>query len=218
MKILIIGNFHHKNKEGLEIVLKHLKWDYKYGSGNVNELRNFDVIYSPSNPINTSLFPNKKFIFGPHFSVFPNKKLLYIKNNCNNSFYIQPSYWAANVWKNSNVEKFIPIKIFSFPVNTKKFKPKSENTKDTVFIYFKRRKPSELVFLKMFLENKNIDFKVFDYVKKYKEEDYLDYLQNAKYGIVLDAHESQGFAIEEALSCGVPTCMECIIYVSRRRH
>ena len=46
MKILIIGNFHHKNKEGLEIVLKHLKWDYKYGSGNVNELRNFDVIYS----------------------------------------------------------------------------------------------------------------------------------------------------------------------------
>ena len=27
---------------------------------------------------------------------------------------------------------------------------------------------------------------------------------NAKYGIVLDAHESQGFAIEEALSCDVP--------------
>ena len=29
-------------------------------------------------------------------------------------------------------------------------------------------------------------------------------MQKAKYGIILDAHESQGFAIEEALSCNVP--------------
>jgi len=29
-------------------------------------------------------------------------------------------------------------------------------------------------------------------------------LQQSKYGIILDAHESQGFAIEEALSCNVP--------------
>ena len=28
--------------------------------------------------------------------------------------------------------------------------------------------------------------------------------KNSKYGIILDAHESQGFAIEEALSCDVP--------------
>ena len=29
-------------------------------------------------------------------------------------------------------------------------------------------------------------------------------LQNAKYAIWVDAHESQGFAIQEALSCNVP--------------
>ena len=29
-------------------------------------------------------------------------------------------------------------------------------------------------------------------------------MQQCKYGIILDAHESQGFAIEEALSCNVP--------------
>jgi len=61
-----------------------------------------------------------------------------------------------------------------------------------------------LTFLKKFLHNKNIEFKVFDYVKRYKEEDYLKYLQESNYGIILDAHESQGFAIEEALSCDVP--------------
>ena len=29
-------------------------------------------------------------------------------------------------------------------------------------------------------------------------------MQKSKYGIIVDAHESQGFAIEEALSCNVP--------------
>ena len=45
---------------------------------------------------------------------------------------------------------------------------------------------------------------MFDYVSSYSEEVYLDYLQNSKYGIWLDAHESQGFALQEALSCDVP--------------
>ena len=103
-----------------------------------------------------------------------------------------------------NVESIIPLKVFYFPVNTKKFKPMENIKKEKVFIYFKRRKQEELTFLKKFLHNKNIEFKVFDYVKRYKEEDYLKYLQESKYGIILDAHESQGFAIEEALSCDVP--------------
>ena len=30
--------------------------------------------------LDTSKYPNKKFIFGPHFSVFPNNKLYEIKN------------------------------------------------------------------------------------------------------------------------------------------
>lgn len=204
MKILIIGNFHHKNKEGLEIILKHLKWGYKYGSGNINELRHFDVIYSPSNPINTSLFPNKKFIFGPHFSVFPTKKLVNINNTHKNSIYLQPSKWAYNAWDMFSIQDVVPLKIFAFPVNTEKFKPIVENTKNKVFIYFKRRKQSELLYLQDFFKKKGINYKIFDYVKKYKEEDYINYLQKAKYGIVLDAHESQGFAIEEALSCNVP--------------
>jgi hypothetical protein len=36
------------------------------------------------------------------------------------------------------------------------------------------------------------------------DNDYINNLQNSKYCIWIDAHESQGFAIEEALSCNVP--------------
>ena len=92
-----------------------------------------------------------------------------------------------------------------FGVDTEKFKeiiPISKREK--VCVYFKRRNPNELYLLLNFLQNKNIEVKIFDYVSKYSEEEYLNYLQNSKYGIWLDAHESQGFALEEALSCNVP--------------
>jgi glycosyltransferase involved in cell wall biosynthesis len=73
-----------------------------------------------------------------------------------------------------------------------------------VFVYFKRRKPDELNAILNLLQSKNIEFRLFDYVSRYSEEEYITYLQNSKYGIWLDAHESQGFALEEALSCNVP--------------
>jgi len=202
MKILIIGDFHHKNKEGLERLLKYLNYDYKFVN-NLNDIDNYDIIFSPCNPIDTSKYPNKKFIFGPHFSVFPDNRLMYINNIHNNSVYIQPSEWAKNVWINMGVEKIIPLKSFAFPVNTDKFNYLGKD-RSKVFIYHKRRKPVELEFIKNFLNDKKIKYCIFDYVKRYDEQEYLNYLQESKYGIIVDAHESQGFAIEEALSCNIP--------------
>jgi hypothetical protein len=202
MKILIIQSYHFKNQEGLEKMLDYLK--YEYSNGDEKDIENYDIILSPNKPIDTSKYPNKKFIFGPHFSVFPNTKLYEIKNTNNNAVYLQPSEWAAYSWINKGANSLIPIKIFPFPVNTIKFKPIPKNKRTKVYIYYKRRQPNELLFIQSFLKNKNIKFEVFDYLNKYPEKKYLKYLQKAKYGIILDAHESQGFAIEEALSCNVP--------------
>jgi len=201
MKFLILGNFHHKNKFGLELILNKLNIEFSY-KNNLSDINNFDIIYSPSLPIDTSKFPTKKFIFGPHFSVFPDNKLNKINNIHKNSIYIQPSVWAKNAW--INVENIIPLLPIPFPVDTVKFKPNNLIKKEKVFIYFKRRSPNELNFLINFLKNNNINFVIFDYVRRYSEDSYLKYLKESKYGIILDAHESQGFAIEEALSCNVP--------------
>jgi hypothetical protein len=187
---------------GLKLLLNNINYEGKFG--NSNDINNFDIIYSPNNPIDTSKYPLKKFIFGPHFSIFPDNSLLSINNINKNSIYIQPSKWVCQLWINFNVENIIPVKVFPFPVEVEKFSPIQNSQKNEVFIYFKRRKPEELEYVKQFLNNKNITYKIFDYVKKYNEEDYLKCLQNAKYGIIIDAHESQGFAIEEALSCNVP--------------
>ena len=213
MKILVLDDLHHKNKIGLVLMLKYIKYEYKFG--NTGDIKDYEIIYSPCNPVDTSLYPNKKFIFGPHFSVFPNNKLLYIKNSNGNAVYIQPSDWACNAWKILGGHSYIPIKTLPFPVEIERFKPLNNVNKTEVFIYFKRRKPSELNFIKKFLNNKKISYKIFDYVNKYKEEDYIQCLQNAKFGIVVDAHESQGFAIEEALSCDVPLIVWNVTFMSQ---
>lgn len=210
MKILITDSFHFKNREALIIMLTNNKIPFKFG--NKSDIPDFDVIYSPVNPIDTSQYPDKKFIFGPHFSVFPDRKIQFINNINKNSIYIQPSTWAVNAWANANA--LLPIKPYCFPVNTNKFKCNNK-IRDKVFVYYKRRKPEELQFIVNYLNENKIEHKVFDYIKKYDEKDYISYLQESKYGIIVDAHESQGFAIEEALASNVPLLVWNVKYMSQ---
>ena len=70
MKFLIINGFlHHKNKEALYRILDNMGIEYKEGTE--NNIEDYDIIYMPSSLYDTSKYPDKKFIFGPHFSVFP---------------------------------------------------------------------------------------------------------------------------------------------------
>jgi len=199
MKFLIIKQYiHHKNKIGIIFMLNKLKISYKIGSP--KDIPDYDVIYFPSSDFNTSNYKNKKFIFGPHFSVFPvTNQLKQIKNINNNSLYIVPGEWVKSCW----INPYIPIKVLPFAVDCDKFKPDEIKKRDKIFIYFKQRLPSELNFIKSYLNEKKIDYFIFVY-SKYNENDYLQYLKESKYGIIIGRHESQGFAIEEALSCDVP--------------
>ena len=76
--------------------------------------------------------------------------------------------------------------------------------KNKVLLYFKHRSTTELYNIEKFLKEKSIDYTIFSYDQKYNENDYISYLQETKFGIWLDAHESQGFALQEALSINVP--------------
>ena len=206
MKILYLNTgMHHKNHHAL-MNYKNVEFISIYSLHQIQniDLSQFDAVYSPSQPINVSLYPNTKFIFGPHFSVFPVKNQIdLIKNN--NSVYIQPSEWVVQLWQNNILCDKIKIESLPFGVDTIKFNElKSINERDKVFIYYKARSPNDLNLIERFLKNKKINYKIFSYINRYNENDYLTYLQNSKYGIWLDAHESQGFALQEALSCGVP--------------
>lgn len=209
VKILLVENNIHRKNLNFLLKCKNISFFYTESidniyNGNIN-LNDYDVIFSPCKLIDISKFPKNKFIFGPHCSIFPNTiNINLIKGK--NSLYIQPSNWAKECWESfGNITQGLKILPFAFGVDTEVFKPNNSIIeKNNVIIYFKRRKPEELNFLINFLNNKKISFRIFSYTQHYDESDYLNYLQNSKYGIWLDAHESQGFALEEALSCNVP--------------
>jgi hypothetical protein len=168
------------------------------------DLSQYDVVYSPCQPIEVRKYPNTKFIFGPHFSVFPEEHQMNMISG-KNSIYIQPSEWVAKVWQDNPICNNINVLPLPFGVDTERFKDiKPITERDKVFIYFKQRNHQELYTLCKFLENKKIEYVIFSYKKRYSESDYINYLQNSKFCLWLDAHESQGFALEEALSCNVP--------------
>ena len=164
----------------------------------------FDIVYSPGMPLQVSKYPNTKFVFGPHFSVFPDpKKLNTIRSK--NVVYVQPSDWARDIWRSHPRCQGIRIETLPFGVDTHRFNeihPMSQRT--NVFVYFKHRHPVELNMIQHFLHNNRINYKLFSYNEKYDENEYLNFLHLSKCGIWIGAHESQGFALEEALSCNVP--------------
>lgn len=195
-KVCIKGWYHPKNLAFLKKAFELLHWQE-------TSFEDADIVFSGSEFLPIENYPDKRFIFGPHFSVFPDEVVRRFNNRNENAFYLQPSQWCEDIWKKELGFKALPLRVFSFGVDTERFVP-SDIPRTEVFVYFKMRKDFELQTVKSFLDTKGVSYKVFDYQAKYKEEDYLATLQKAKFGIWLGCHESQGFALEEALSCNVP--------------
>jgi hypothetical protein len=204
-KILLLDrDFHHKNRaalyayESLEIMPFYSPEELQRFN-----LNDYDAVYSPTYPIDVSKYPHTRFIFGPHFSVFPEENLRWIQGPT--TVYIQPSKWASDVWLTNPLCRDIDIRPVPFGVDTMSFteiKPIEERTE--VFVYYKTRGPDDLLFIKDKLKEMDISYTLVSYDYRYKEQEYRELLKNAKYGIWVGRHESQGFALEEALSCNVP--------------
>jgi len=216
MKILFIDiNMHAKNANAL------FKYNNNYyvvksiDSISRNLLESFDCVYSPAVPIDVRKYPGIKFIFGPHFSVFPEKNHMNIIRG-KDTIYIQPSEWAAKVWENNSLCNNIKIRALPFGVDTDKFNEKNPiQNRRQVFVYYKSRHPDELKTVLDFFKQINVDVKVFSYMSRYREEDYINCLHNSKFGVWIGRHESQGFALEEALSCNIPLLVWDVSFMSQ---
>ena len=131
-----------------------------------------------------------------------------INNKLQNSIYIQPSESVVNLWKNyCEVPKNLPIISFAFGVDTYKFNEvKFINNRTKIMFYFKQRNPDEFILIlnRWLIQNQNQSYIVYDYSKKYEEENFINDLHDTKYCIWIGRHESQGFALQEILACNVP--------------
>jgi len=197
---------HHMNKIGIDLIINYLNWEY------TNSINDADVIYSPSAYLNTENYPNKKFIFGPHFSVFPNQESRMISNKHNNSVYIQPSEPSVNTWVNEFLFNNIPVKSFPFPIDIDNVKI-SELPKTEVVVYYKQRNPNDLKIVTDFLDSKSVKYILIKY-GQYVESEFQNILDKTKYVIWVGRHESQGFALESALVKNIPI----LVWSTKLRH
>jgi glycosyltransferase involved in cell wall biosynthesis len=216
--LLILGYCHPKNLHGFRLMSEAARAQY-VETGNVQEAVSTpcDVLWIPFGYLPPILFAGaRRIVYGPHNFVFPTGKWLV----ADWSDYPQASYNCLSEWNRAITAKCLEatparyeLSALPFPVDVNAFRPSAAEKELDCFIYVKKRRPEHLACVLEVLKEvgkslgKDLAYRIINYgegATKYKEEDYKAVLASARYGIWVGRHESQGFALEEALSCNVP--------------
>lgn len=139
-------------------------------------------------------------IIGPQVWLFDTYGQFLIEHQDYYKKMIAPSQWV----KDKFINKFnLPEnKISVWPVGIETFKNERDITYDCL-IYFKRREQKELDAVKQFLDNQNLTYKMVEY-GGYGEDRFKNLVNQAKFCFLINGTESQGIAVQEIMSMGVP--------------
>ena len=198
---------HHKNWASIQRMCKSCDIEFEYTNNRERiKTSNYDILYCTSDYVDPTVIPSEiKIIYGPHFWVIPSGPVV---GNYNPIFegrwvFNSLSKWVGDFYLELAKEFTLPIAYFPFGVDTERFKPTyAEKTQDCL-VYIKHRSEVFISNILKILYTKNIVYKTIKY-GSYSEDQYISELQKSKFMVVLDAHESQGFALEEAMSADVP--------------
>jgi hypothetical protein len=209
LRILRLGFVHPKNLEGFRLLAAAL-------GGQVEETEDVpvaaatpcDILWVPVGPIHPGYLPlAKQIVYGPHNFVTPDAlwagadftedigRAVY---NCLGSW---NQKWCA---ANGGAAK-LPLVSWPFPVDTEKFRPsRGSKVKDNdCVLYWKHRRPEDLEAARKKCEHLGLRVVEISY-GSYTEEEYRKALHSSRFVVWVGGHESQGFALQEALACGVP--------------
>ena len=146
------------------------------------------------------LSPEIRVLVGPNLYVAPRN--IPAELDISKAVYLVPSEWNKRFWLHFGFNK-CPMEAWPAGIDTDEFKPAGGN-KEFILVYFKQRFDRELDILKKELEAKSLAYKILHYDKGYKEAEFKGLLEKSRYVIWLGREESQGIALEETLSAGVP--------------
>ena len=188
----------HKVVDNLIKSLEQEKINYS-----INEEKyehNFLVQYDATAHEKHSKIEQDTTIIGPQVWMFDGYGQFLIENQNYYKKIIAPSQWV----KDKFINKFnLPDdKISVWPVGIETFNNERDITYDCL-IYFKRREKKELDAVKQFLELKNLTYKMVEY-GGYGEDGFKNLVNQAKFCFLVNGTESQGIAVQEIMSMGVP--------------
>jgi len=161
---------------------------------------NFLVQYDATAHEKHSKIEQDTTIIGPQVWMFDGYGQFLIENQ---NFYkkiIAPSEWV----KNKFITKFnLPEdKLSVWPVGIEEFNNIREVNYDCL-IYFKRRDQSELDAVKKFLVSNGLSYRMVEY-GTYGEDGFKQLVNSARFCFLINGTESQGIAVQEIMSMGVP--------------
>ena len=205
LKILFFNPGHVKNTTGLELMCTSCGLLLEQTRDrNIVYKGDYDILISNDSYFDPESLPTHiKVVFGPQFFVFPSGPLCgpYESKYEHNVVYNSLSKWVQNAFDEFASLK-VPIVQFPFAVDISSFTINKSVIYDCL-LYIKHRNKVVIERVVEYLMSKGLKFKVIEY-GKYNESEYKEKLCGCKFMIVIDAHESQGFALLEAMSCNVP--------------
>ena len=161
---------------------------------------NFLVQYDATAHEKHSKIEQDTTIIGPQVWMFDEYGQFLIENQNYYKKIIAPSEWV----KNKFITKFnLPEdKLAVWPVGIEEFNNIREPNYDCL-IYFKRRDQSELDAVKKFLVSNGLSYRMVEY-GSYGEDGFKQLVNSAKFCFLINGTESQGIAVQEIMSMGVP--------------
>ena len=188
----------HKVVNNLIKSLDQEKIDYA-----INEEKyehNFLIQYDAIAHEKHSKIEQETTIIGPQVWLFDGYGQFLIENQNYYKKLIAPSQWV----KDKFISKFnLPeSKVTIWPVGIEEFDNVREPSYDCL-IYFKRRDESELSAVKKFLVSRGLSYRMVEY-GGYDEMGFLNLINQAKFCFLINGTESQGIAVQEIMSMGIP--------------
>ena len=161
---------------------------------------NFLVQYDATAHEKHSKIEQDTTIIGPQVWLFDGYGQFLIENQNYYKKIIAPSQWV----KDKFINKFsLPEnKVAVWPVGIEEFNNIREVNYDCL-IYFKRRDQSELDAVKKFLVSNGLSYRMVEY-GTYGEDGFKQLVNSAKFCFLINGTESQGIAVQEIMSMGVP--------------
>ena len=161
---------------------------------------NFLIQYDWTGHTKHSELTLENCVIGPQIWVFDEHVNVLKENPSYYKSLITPSQWVKDLY----VTKFnFPRnKISNWPVGIEEFNNIREPSYDCL-IYFKRRDESELSQVKKFLDDRGLSHRMVEY-GGYDEVGFRNLINQAKFCFLINGTESQGIAVQEIMSMGVP--------------
>lgn len=198
---------HHKNSHGISLMCaaRGIECEHINSPERLHQY-DYDILVAATRYVDPSTVPSHiKIIMGPQYWVFPSGPVVgpYNSSNEGRLVYNGLSLWIKDAFLEMAGSLRMPIVQFPYAVDVEQFKPVNKQIIFDCLVYHKQRSYAVTDTIIKMLHEKGITYCRLDY-GSYNETEYVQLLQQCKFMICVDRHESQGFALEEAMACNTP--------------